>query len=179
LAIAALSFAGSASAKDIFVQGVMTDCSNPNQPSAHPLPGENAKAAGENYVPISNEDSALALSVADQIFGQIPGKISEVNVIYLYGTTASHEQWRKQGVWPVKDLRANVGSCTVAPAQSLGKRGGTSFAYVDVVCAHAKDPWSKMRLAVAMADSEVSTICLNVGDPASLALPAPKGNANG
>ncbi|MGV3478437.1 MAG: hypothetical protein ACO1O3_00695 [Sphingobium sp.] len=169
-----MTIAGATSAHAAFVHAVHTDCPAPGTPVLHPLPGKDAEVAGRRYAPISDEALARARTIAEGLLGPVQGDIGQVNAVYYHGTIASGEQWRDMGTWPVNDLRALARDCTVSPARSLGRRGDETFAFVDVACASAQDPWASLRVGVAMKGAALSTLCLNVGEPAVLQLGKPE-----
>lgn len=174
-ALSAATIAGATAAQAAFVHAVHTDCPAPGAPVLHPLPGKDADAMGRQYAPLSDEELARARAVAEGLFGPVQGDIAQVNAIYHHGTNAAGQQWRKMGTWPVNDLRALARDCAVSPARSLGRRDDEAFAFVDISCAGAKDPWTSLRVGVAMKGAALATLCLNVGDPATLHFAAPGG----
>jgi len=165
---AAAALVSASAAEATLLHGVLTDCTNPDKPVLRMLPGEDARIAGDTYAPLSQRDATLARWSADQLIGASPPKTAAVHVVYFSGTETSGEQWRKAGTWPISEIRRLARDCSSAAAQSLGQRDGTTFAFVDVACPRADTPWERMRIGIGIARGEVSTLCVNVGDPAAV-----------
>jgi hypothetical protein len=135
------------------------------------MPGKDAQAAGETYAALSAKDSAVAVQLAQNIFGPAPS-VAELPVVYFYGTTPSGEQWKKEGNWPVQAVRGHTGSCALGAAQSLGRKKGITYALVEVTCPKATDPWTNVRLGMEIADDKLLNFCGNIGEFGSALIPS-------
>ena len=168
-----MSATPSATARD-FVSAVLTNCNNPDQPSIWPLPGEDAHRAGEKYAELVVSDRATLEATAKDLFVGPQSQTSSIAAVLFEATTDEGLQSRQAGRVSLQNLRKVAIDCQLSQAKALGLKGDVASAYIEVACPKAKEPWAKMRVGIEFSKGKVGSICLNLGDIATLGLPDSK-----
>jgi hypothetical protein len=150
----------SASAAPTLAKGVAVECAPLK--AVRLLPADEEKQ-GRHYTPLSDRDLAAVKQIASAIFASPTTDISIVPAAYFGEPDANGDHWKKEGEWPGPELRALTGECVVSSPQSLGRQGGTSYAFVPVSCPSGKSPWTAIHLGVQLQNGKVTSYCANVG----------------